>query len=133
MLYRIALDVLNSLIPHAFYIHNKFQVVGNPKAKHKLKEQSEDDNTDSSDEEASSSDEDDAQEKGENKSDNEEEDMDHDGEESGVGDEEIPETPTDVPAKLTFLPVEEDVRDISITDIKEFKEKLKLYQVTKLC
>ena len=110
-------------------------MVGNPKAKHKLKEQNEDGNTDSSEGEASSSDEDDTQEqeKGENTSDNEEEEMDHDGEESGVEDEEIPETPTDVPAKLTFLPVEEDVRDINITDIKEFKEKLKLYQVTKLC
>ena len=106
-------------------------MVGNPKAKHKLKEQSEECNSDSSEEEATSSDEDDTQEKVKNNSDNEEE-MEHDGEESAGEEEEIPETPADVPAKLTFLPVEEGVRDINITDIKEFKEKLKLYQVAKL-
>ena len=100
------------------------QVVGNPKAKHLAKKSDGDDESESDDEEDSSSDEEETKD--------EDEKMDHDGEKSDEDDEEIPETPADVPAKLTFLPVEENIKDRSITDIREFKDKLKLYPMAKL-
>ena len=102
------------------------QVVGNPKAKRTTKKNSEDDESESQEEEDSSDDEEETEDK--------DEEMDHDGEKSEdeQEDEEIPETPVDVPAKLTFLPVEENIRDRSVTDIRAFKDKLKLYQIAKL-
>ncbi len=94
------------------------QVVGNPNAKRSAKtSESEDGDGDESEDDASSSDED---------------EMEQDGDESFSGEEEIPETPVDVPAKLKFLPVEEEIVENNISDIRKFKDGLKLYQTAKL-
>ncbi len=65
--------------------------------------------------------------------------MEHDGDKSEEDDdeEEIKTTPVDVPAQLTFFPVEDigagdNAMDINITDIRKFKDKHNLYPVAEL-
>ena len=85
-------------------------------------------------EEDSASSSEDEKEEEEEEEETKENDMEESEEEDGEEEEEelIPETPVDVPAQLTFLPVEESIQSKSITDFRQFKDSLPMYPVSKL-